>query len=292
MTIVVTGATGNVGAAVVRELHERGAPVRAFVRDPTRAHEVLPEGVEVALGDFDDPPSVRRALAGADRVFLSSADGPHKVTHETTVIEAARAAGVGLVVKASTWFADAGSALPGLAWNGRIEERLRASGVPAVALRSSFYVTNLLATADQVRATARLLAPAGDGSVAAIDPRDVGAVGAAVLTSRGHEGRSYVLTGPAAVTYAEIADALSAATGGPVEYVDVPPAAAHGAFAQAGMPDWLIGQLDGVFELIRRGRFAPTTDAVRVLTGREPRTFARFAREHAAAFGAVKHRAR
>src|SRR5919197_739452 len=135
MTVLVTGATGNVGSAVVRELLERGEPV---------------------FGDFAAPASVRRALEGVHRLFLSSGDGPLKVGHETAVIDAAAAAGLELVVKASTLGADAASPLPGLAYNGRIEDHLRASGLPAVNLRSSFYMTNLLAAAEQVRATGTL----------------------------------------------------------------------------------------------------------------------------------------
>ena len=110
-TVLVTGATGNVGSAVVHELRRRGVPVRAFVRDPVE----LPEGVEVAIGDFEDPASIRAALAGVDRVFLSSADGPRKVEHEAAVIDAA--AGVDLIVKASTLAAQVGSPLK--RWTGR-----------------------------------------------------------------------------------------------------------------------------------------------------------------------------
>jgi uncharacterized protein YbjT (DUF2867 family) len=279
MTVLVTGATGNVGAAAVHELSERGLRVRAFVRDTDAARERLGERVELAVGDFADTDSVRRALNGVDRVLLSSGDGPAKVGHEAAVIDAAAAAGVELIAKASTWGADAASPLPGRAYNGRIEDHLRSAGVPAVNLRSSFYMTNLLAAAGQVRAVGRLSAPAGLGAVAMIDPRDVGAVGAAVLTSDGHAGRCYELTGPEAITYAQVAEALSAATGRPIAYAHVAPEAAREGLVAAGMPDWLVEHLDGAFERIRRGELAQTTDTVRVLTGREPRTLAQFARD-------------
>jgi len=287
MTILITGATGNVGSAVVRELSARGAHVRAFVRDPAAAAARLGDEVELAVGDFADDDSVRRALRGVDRLFLSSGDGPTKVSHERAVVDAAAAAGVELIVKASTWGADPASPLPGLAFNGRVEAHVRNIGIPAVHLRSAFYMTNLLSAAEQVRATGKLFAPAGAGATAMIDPRDIGAVGAAVLTGDGHAARCYTLTGPEAITYADVARVLTDATGRRVEYVDVPPHAAREGLAQSGMPDWLIAHLDGAFEHMRRGAFAQTTDTVRVLTGRDGRTFVDFASEHAGLFASL-----
>jgi uncharacterized protein YbjT (DUF2867 family) len=279
MTVLVTGATGNVGSHVVRELEQRGLPVRAFVRDPQRAAERL-GSVETAVGDFSDPQSIRRALDGVDRLFLSSADGPHKVEHEAAVIDAAATAGVRLIVKASTVNARAGSPLKPFDWNGRSEDHLRRSGVPAVTLASAFYMTNLLAVAEPVRHQGILAAPAGDCAIGMIDPRDVAAVAAVVLAADGgHVGRTYRLTGPEPVTYARVAEELGGAIGTPVRYVDLPPEAARRGLEAAGMPDWLVEHLDGVFALIRAGTFEETTDVVRALTGREPRDISVFARE-------------
>jgi uncharacterized protein YbjT (DUF2867 family) len=288
MTVLVTGATGNVGAHVVDELRNRGAAVRAFVRDPARAAERFGADVEVAVGDFTDQASIRGALRGVDRVFLSSADGPRKVEHEAAVVDAAAAAGVALIAKASTVSAEAGSPLPAFDWNGRSEDHLRRSGVPATVLRSHFYMTNLLAAAEQVREHGRLVAPAGQGRLAMIDPRDVAAVAAAVLVDEGHEGRTYELTGPEAVSYSDVARELSRATGATIEYVDAPEDAARQGLEASGMPGWLVEHLVGVFGLIRLGAFARTTDTVRALTGGEPRSFAQFARDNATLYAPLK----
>ena len=279
MTVLVTGATGNVGSAVVHELSRRGVSVRAFVRDPLAT---LPAEVEIVTGDFEDQASIRDALTGVDRVFLSSGDGPRKVAHETAVIDAA--VGAELIVKASTLAAEVGSPLAPLHWNAVGEEHLRRSGRPWVILASSFYMTNVLAAAAPVRSQGVLPAPAGDGRVAMIDPRDVGAVAAAVLAGSGHEGRTYRLTGPAAIGYAEVAAAIAAAIGSDVSYVDVPPEAARKEMIASAMPDWLVDHLDRIFGLIRAGAFEETTDSVRVLTGCDPRSFAEFACDHADAF--------
>ena len=284
--VLVTGATGNVGSQVVRELRGHGASIRALVRDPDRAAEKLGGGVELAAGDFSDSASLRRALEGVEHVFLTSADGPQKVEHETTLIDAATAAGMPLIVKLSTIGAEVGSPLPPFDWHGRIEEHLRRSAVSAVILRSSFYMSNLLASAEAIRHTGKLFAPADEARIAMINPRDVAAVAAVVLTTDGHERQAYELTGPEAITYERIAEELSAATGRPVEFVDVSEEAARQGFVEAGMPAWLVEHLIELFRIIRLGALEWTTDTVRVLTGREPRSFAEFAREHAGLFRA------
>ena len=100
-TILVTGATGNVGSAVVAELGDRGLPVRAFVRDPDRAAAILGPDVELAVGDFADPASIRAALEGIEVVFLACANVPPQVEYEIRVIDAAARAGVRRLVKLS-----------------------------------------------------------------------------------------------------------------------------------------------------------------------------------------------
>lgn len=266
MTVLVTGATGNVGSHAVRELRERGAHVRALVRDPVKAAAMLGADVELAIGDLEDPRSISAALAGVHRIFLSSADGPRKVEHEAAVIDAAAAAGVALIVKASTLAAQPGSPLPPLDWNGRSEEHLQRSGVSAVILRSSYYMTNLLAPG-------AFTAPAGNGRIGMVDPRDTAAVGAVALTTDGHAGATYRLTGPEAITYQQAAAALGA------DYVDVLPQTAEQGLRAAGLPAWLVTHLIGTFELIRADALAETTDTVRKVTGRAPRSITDFARE-------------
>jgi uncharacterized protein YbjT (DUF2867 family) len=283
--IVVTGATGNVGSSVVRSLLERGENVRAFVRDPEKARRMLGEDVELSIGDFDDARSVAEALNGAERVFLSSGEGPDKVRWEKAVIDAAAEAGVGLVVKASTMGADAGS-FSSLAWHGELEDDLRDSGVPWTILRSNWYMTNLLPNAGQIAATGKIFMPAGDARIGMVDPADTGRVGAAVVASDGHEGKTYAVTGPERVGFAQVAEALSSATGRTIEYVDVPPEAAKEAMAAAGLPGWLPDFLDHIFARFRAGEFTDVADTVDRLTGSPATTIEAFARKHGAAFSA------
>jgi len=283
--IVVTGATGNVGSSVVRSLLERGEKVRAFVRDPEKGRRMLGDDVELSIGDFDDARSVAVALDGAERVFLSSGEGPDKVRWERTVIDAAAQAGVRLVVKASTMGADAGS-FSSLAWHGELEEALKASGVPWTILQSNWYMTNLLPNAGQIAATGKIFMPAGEARIGMVDPADTGRVGAVVVASDGHEGQTYTVTGPESVGFAQVAEAISAATGRTIGYVDVPPEAARAAMATAGLPDWLPDFLDRLFARFRAGEFGDVADTVERLTGSPATAIEEFARKHAARFSA------
>ena len=283
--ILVTGATGTVGSQVVRELEERGRPVRAFVRDRARGAERLGDGVELAVGDFADPPSLLRAMDGADAVLLACSNQPRQVEYESAVIDAATAAGVRRLVKLSAVGAEIGSPLAFWDWHGLIEQRLREAPVPSVVLRSSYYMTNLLAAADTVRAEGKLFAPAAGARVAMVDPRDVAAVAAIALVEDGHDGQTYVLTGPESLTWAHIASDLSAVTGRPVEFVDVPAEAMRRGAVASGVPEFIADQLVTLYRLLREGAGGRTTDDVRAVTGREPRPFARWARDHAAYFG-------
>ncbi|MFN2555881.1 MAG: NmrA family NAD(P)-binding protein [Nitriliruptorales bacterium] len=253
---------------------------------PPKAAEKLGDGVELVIGDYEDPASVRRAVEGVDRLLLSSADSPRKIGHEIGVIDAAAASGVERIVKLSTVRAQAGSPLPPLDWHGRIEQHLRRSTVPAVVLRSMFYMPNLLTSAEHVRIDGALYAPADGGRIAMIDPRDVAAATTVTLTTAGHEGQTYELTGPQAITYAQVAEELSAVAGRGVQFVAVPEKVTRQGLVAAGAPEWLIEHLTRLFGLIREDALAGTTDAVNALTGHEPRTFSRFARHHAELFRA------
>ncbi|AWZ09417.1 MULTISPECIES: NmrA family NAD(P)-binding protein [unclassified Streptomyces] len=280
-TVLVTGAAGKIGSRVVTELGGRGIPVRAFVRDPDRAAAVLGGGTELAQGDFAEPESVRRALDGIDRMFLLCANDPRQVEYGTNAIDAAAAAGVRQVVMLSTIGAEAGSPTVFLDQHGRIEQHLRGSGIPAVVLRSSHMMSNVLGSAATIRQAGRFFLPAGDARIAMVDPHDVATAAAAALVTAEHDGSTHVLTGPEAITYTEVARRLSSALGRPIEYVDVPGEAAAAAMTQAGLPQWLAEQVVAVFGALRGGLNTSTTSAVRHLTGREPHTFEEFARRAA-----------
>lgn len=283
-TLLVTGATGNVGSAVVRELHERGLPVRAFVRDTAKAAGMFGRGVELVAGDFADAASVRRAMAGVAGVFLSCGNDPRQVDYEIGVIDAAREAGVRRLVKLSALGAEVGSAVAFWDWHGRIEAHLRTSGLRAVVLRPTFSMANLLASAEQIRQAGGLFLPADGARVAMIDPRDVAAVAAVALADGGHDGETCTPTGPEAISFERVAAELSAVAGRPVQFVGVPDEAARQGLVGSGLPEFVAAQIVAIFGVLRQGAQARTTTVVGDLTGRQPRPFAQFARDRANVF--------
>jgi uncharacterized protein YbjT (DUF2867 family) len=282
-TTLVTAATGTVGAAAASDLVQRGATVRAFTRDPDRASIVLHPDVEIVAGDLADTEAVRLAMKGVDSVLVACGNHPRQVALETNVIDAAAEA-VARVVKLSALHAEIDSPLAFWDAHGRIEQRLRDGTVAAVVLQPTYFMSNLLASAEAVRHTGQLFLPAGAAAVAMIDPRDVATVAAIALLDAAHDGATYRLTGPEALTFEEVANRLSLVTGRPVQFVDVPDAAARSAMVDAGAPEWVADNLVTLFGLLRSGLGSTVTGDVRSVTGRPPRSLADFARDHAHLF--------
>jgi uncharacterized protein YbjT (DUF2867 family) len=281
-TILVTGATGNVGPHVVKALRRRGAQVRALIHERPGAFGL---DVELAGGDLGDRDSILAACKGTDVLFLACANHPMQVEWETNAIDAAAEAGVRRIVKLSARGAGTGPPDGFWAWHGRIEEHLLASGVPSVLLRPHFSMANLLGSAGSIQAAGMIFAPIGRTRVPMIDPRDIAEAAAVTLTEAGHEGAAYVLTGPEPLTFEEVAAFLSAVAGRRIGFADVPEAAAMDALLMAGMPEPLARNVIAVFGMLRAEPEPEMTDTVEALTGTRPRRLVDYARDHAAQLG-------
>ena len=259
--ILVTGATGHVGAEVVRLLAEAGTPARALIHSPDKAAPIQRLGLEVALGDFEQPDTLDAAMAGCAQLFLLSPPSPRQPEQEQQVIDAAKRAGVAHVVKQSA----PGAGLVFARWHAQIEQYLAKSGLPHTLLRPNYFMQNFLMSAQPVAEQGVLYGITGEGRVSYIDTRDIAAVAAQVLTSTGHQGKAYTLTGPEALSGDEVAERLAAATGREVGSVDVPADAFGQALVGAGLPGWLVERLIELNVMMAAGHAAGVTDEVATL---------------------------
>lgn len=281
--ILVVGATGTNGREVVDRLVASGAAVRALVRDPDRAADLLGE-VELVRGDLDDPASLDEALAGVDRAFFVTAVDPRLVGWFRNFLDAVRRAGTAHVVKFSALGADPDSTVELLRQHGETDRLMIESGTPYTILQPNSFHQNMLWSARTIKEQGAFYTPLKDGRQSLVDVRDIAAIAVEALTRPGHEGQTYEITGPESLSFLEVADALSRALGKPVRYVDVPPQAAHDAMVQAGTPEWNARAVVELLELFAAGGAARTTETVVQVLGTPPIPFAQFARDYASAF--------
>ena len=282
--ILVTGATGSNGSELTKLLASRSVPVRAMARsrDGAKAIAAL-AGVEVVIGDFDDPASVERALRGVEKAFLLTNSSERAEAWQRAFVDTARRTGLKHIVKLSQFAADEASPVRFLRYHAAVERAIVESGIAYTFLRPNLFMQGLLAFRGAIASQGKFFAAAGDAKVSVVDVRDNAAAAAAALTGLGHEGRTYDLTGPEALTHAQMAATLSGALGRPVAFADVPPEAMRDALLDAGMPLW---QADGLVEdyaRYRRGEASAVAPGVRDATGEPPRAFSAFARDYAPA---------
>jgi uncharacterized protein YbjT (DUF2867 family) len=279
--ILVTGASGTVGREVVAQLLAQKLPVRALTRNA--ATGTFPAGVDVALGDLERPETLPAALAGVHKVFALSS-GPAVGQHDANLARAVKAAGIKRLVKLSAnSVTDHPSQLIGQ-WHLAGEQAIRDAGLAWTFVRPGGFMTNAYNWIATVKAVGKVFAAAGDGKSAPIDPRDIAAVVVRALTTDGHEGQTYTLSGPEALTMAEQVAQLARAIDKPLAYVAVPDAAAREGMRKAGLPTVMI---DAILELmgnVRAGEGAVVLPTVEQVLGRKARRFADWAQEHRQAF--------
>lgn len=280
--ILVTGATGNIGRALVRELDAREAELRILVRDPARAAG-LPERAGRAVGDLGEPATLAPAFAGVDRLFLLTQGIGTDYT--AAALAAAEAAGVRHIVHLSSFHVGF-DPMPAMGrWHHERELLVRACGIPATFLRPGGFMTNALDWLPTLRAGNYVLDPIGPGRHAPIDPADIAEVAALALTEAGHQGREYALTGDETFTVAEQVQVISRTVGRAIEVrAAATPAEAVRSRFPHGAPPALADAVTESLALMRADTVGFRTDTVQRLLGRRPRTFADWCARHADAF--------
>ncbi|MFD3677790.1 NAD(P)H-binding protein [Streptomyces sp. NPDC058613] len=286
--IVVMGATGATGSALLHRLTELGGPVRALSRDPDRLRARLGSAAlartEVLAADAADPASLRAAFTGANRLFLTMANGPAQVTLETNAIAAAADSGIGHIVKLSAPGAGPGSPVAVARGHHTVEEALRSSGVTRTVLRPYAFMQKLLLLAPGVAAGGVVHGAMGDAACNYIDCRDIADVAAAALTRPEIAGHTYTLTGGRTYSHPELVGLLGTLLRREVRYVALTGAELHRHLVStARMPDWLAAHVVEIQQMATTHPEEPDDTVSRIL-GRPPRTLEAYLREHLGAF--------
>jgi uncharacterized protein YbjT (DUF2867 family) len=279
--ILITGATGNIGKELVPQLLAKGEKLRVVTRDAAKVAG-LDQRVERVVGDLREPETVKRAVAGADRVFLIGLIADTTQTADRALIAESAKSGVKRIVKIS-----AGS--DGTKGIGKVhrdqEELVRQSGIPWTFLRPGMFMSNTLGWAGTIKAQGTVFSPFGAGKMAMIAPHDIAAVAAAALTDPRHDGQIYDLFGAELLTVAEQIDIMSRVIGKPMKLVDITPEAAGERLRAMGGSATLVEGLVALWTAVRNGQVAISNDAVERITGRKAQDFESFCIAHKAAFG-------
>lgn len=282
--ILVTGATGQIGGELLRRLSARGLKARALVRNREKAAALasLP-GIEVVEGDLSRPDSLRDPLAGVTRAMLVSSSEPSMLDVQSNFVAAAKEAGVLHMVKLSGIMPDVNSPFRFARMHGEIEKKIEASGLQYTHLRPGEFMHSYFRAVPAILARGELRLPMADARIASIDIGDIAEAALRVLTTPGHEGKAYPITGPEALSMSEVAERLSAATGKTIRYVAVDPEEARKAQLGAGVPPYVADALFELFAERRNGKEANVSPVLGDL-GIRATPFAEFAARHAAVF--------
>jgi NAD(P)H dehydrogenase (quinone) len=290
-TIAITGASGQLGRRIVELLLERVEPGRvlALTRTPDKLADLAAKGVRVAVGDFAQPEALAETLTGVDRLLLISTDvvGDIRVQLHKNAVDAAARAAVRHITYTSAINPHT-SPLAFLREHGATEDAIQASGLPYAFLRNNFYTEVLLRNGPQAIATGELRAAAGDGAVGWVAREDCARTAVAVLTTPGHDHMIYEVTGPAALTYHDIARELSTVSGRPVRYIPLAVEEAHQGLLAAGLPAPVVEVVVSIDQAVAQGALNVVSSAVRDLTGEAPASVAAvFTRYRAALLASV-----
>ncbi|GHO77672.1 NAD(P)-dependent oxidoreductase [Ktedonobacter sp. SOSP1-85] len=284
--ILVTGANGLAGSAVIREFARVHAPVRALVRSRTKAQalEASPT-VELVEGDMLRPETLANALSGIDRVLLISSPNQQMVETQCTFIDAAKKAGVRHMVKLSGVTTSLDSPFLFSRMHAEIGRYLERSELAWTYLRPSQFMTEYLREVPTIVAERAFFLPFEDAKLTPVDLEDIAKAAFALLTTPGHEGKTYMISGPEALSMTEVAEQISLAIGKTIRYVNISPEERKRAQLAAGIPAYVVDALDVQSRLRREGNGEEVVHPeTHIALSIRPTTFAEFAHRHAADF--------
>lgn len=283
--ILIVGATGNVGDNLVAALIGKGADVRGLAHTEEGAAAVRAAGAEAVVGELTDPDSLDAAFDGVAAAFILTRGMENQVEMAGNAVEAAKRAGVGRIVRSSGFLPEPVLETILGRQHHEIEQLVKASGVPYTIIRPTFFMQNIMGAAQAIASDGVLYWAFGDGRAGMIDIRDIVDVAAEVLTSDGHEGATYTLTGPASISMHDVAEAFTKVLGKKIQYIDVPVEAAVQGMVGMGMPQFMADSFGELFHNFADNGADRATDTVEKVTGHEARSIDDFAGDFAGMFG-------
>jgi uncharacterized protein YbjT (DUF2867 family) len=281
--ILVTGASGTVGKAVLNEVARSGAKHKAMYRSADEAAKA-PTGTQTVIADFAKKETLAAALRDVGSVYLVCSPIPDLVQLESNMIEACLAAGVKhIVLNSALGAGDYAKSFP--SWHRKVEDKLKSTGISFTILRpNSFHQNVVTYFAPSIRAQGVFYSSMGNARTSYLDVRDIAVVAAKALAGCEHSGKTYELNGPEALTYAELAEQISKHAGRPAQYVHIPAEAQRKAMLDQGMPTWQVDALLDLQEYYTSGNGGTLDQLLPKLLGRPPITMDRFLTEFAADF--------
>ena len=278
--ILVTGGTGTTGSHLVNLLHEQKADFKALVRSEEKARPLQEKGVATTIGDFASTSSIDKALDGVEKVFLLSAAGPDQVEHQGNFVQSCQKAAVKYIVKVSAIGTAADSPVALARWHAQTEEEIRKSGLNYTFLHPHAFMQNQFANIETIKSQGAIYAPMADAKFATVDARDIASVATRLLSEDGHEGKTYLLTGPEAISMSDIAGTLERLLGKEVNYLPVSFEDARKAMLGMGMPEWLADDLTELNKIFAAGHGAEVSNDIETVTSKKATPFEQFAKDH------------
>ncbi len=286
LKVLVTGATGNTGSLLVPMLLSEDIEVRVFVRDEKKAESLISSGAEIIRGDLDRPDTIIPAVKGVDKIYLLTWNGPTQFRQVENMIRAVKESGENPhIIRHSMW----GSGNSRIIKQGlQAEELIKSSGLSWTMLKPTFYMQNLMMAAQSMSSDGKIYWDMNEGKLAMIDVRDIAESAFAVITGKGHESQSYILTGPEAISFNYIASVFSEIMEKEIKYINVPGEASKQAMVAMGIPEWIAGGYLELSEGFSKNFAAGTERNVELLTGHPARSFGQFANDFASYFTSTK----
>lgn len=278
-TILVTGATGNLGSLIIPQLVNAGANVRALVRDPAKASSYAEMGVELIEGDFSAQEALNKAVSGVDALVAITPPGPEAVAQGANILKAALNAGNLHYVRISA----IGAAPDAPTENGRLhfasDDALMKSGMTYTILRPHFFMQNAFAALDSIKGDGNMYWGMGDGKMGMIDTRDIADCVVAVVMNGGHHNKIFTPTGPASISFYDAADIMTESLGKKVNYIPVSIEAVGEAIRASGWGEWGAQVMMDYSKAYSQGWGDFTNDDVKTITGKTARSFKNFFEE-------------